>query len=233
MTRLLTFFALVALLAAPAAATPLAQITVTAQGSASTMPDLATVGFTVNTNASAAGAATSENNARYARIEKQLRALGIAESDIQTTGLSLNYNAPPKPPDVPQPGVRYGYFASRGVNVTVHNLQLVGKVIDTAVSAGVTDMNGVTFSTSRPEQLFASALRDGVQRAREHAEAMASAAGLHVVRVKSMQEGVPTLVRPGIEADVYATAKAAPVPTQIAPSPVQTSATVTVIFEAQ
>jgi len=49
--------------------------------------------------------------------------------------------------------------------------------------------------------------------------------------VKEMQEGSPpVLVRPGVTADMYA-AKA--VPTEIEPKAVQTSATVTITYEAQ
>lgn len=233
MIRLVLLAALCAMAAAPAAAAPVSQITVTVDGQASTMPDMAQAAFTISTGGDTAAAATSDNNARYERLLSRLHALGIAQSDIQTAGLTLNYNPTPKPPDTPQPGVRYGYFAARSVNVTVRRLENVGKAIDTAVAAGVTDLGGVSFSTSREQQLFASALRDGIERARRHAQAMAEAAGLHILRVRSIQEGAPAIFRPGVQADTFQMAKAAPVPTQVAPSPVQTSATVTVTFEAQ
>lgn len=231
MTRFLTILALAALLGAPAGAAPLSQITVTTQGQASAMPDMATASFTISTSAATAGAATSENNTRYDRLMRDLRALSIADTDIRTTSFNLNYNPPPKPPDVPQQGQRYGYSVYRGVSVTVKRLAILGKVVDTAVAAGVTDVNGVSFDTSDERGQFAQALRDGIARARAQADAMAAAAGLHIVRVKTIQEGVPQLVRPGVTADVFAARVAAP--TQIPPSPVETNATVTVTYEAQ
>jgi uncharacterized protein len=231
MTRLLTSLALAALLAAPAAAAQLSQITVTADGQATAMPDMAQASFTISTSADTAAAATSENNMRYDRLMRALRALGIDSSDIRTTSFNLNYNPPPKPPDIPQQGQRYGYSVYRGINVTVHQLTLLGKTIDTAVASGVTDVNSVSFDTSRKREQFAAALRDGISQARAHAEAMAAAAGLHIVRVKDIQEGAPSRILPMVQAAVYRAAP--PAPTEIQPSAVETHATVTVTYEAQ
>lgn len=235
MTRLFslaTLLALLATLTAPAAAAAPSLITVTAQGHSSTMPDMASASFNISTNARTADAATSDNNARYNRLLQALAKLGIGKSEVQTNSYGVNYNPPPKPPEVPQQGQRYGYSADRSISVTVRRLADVGKVIDTALGAGVTDFNGVSFDTSDTSGQFARALRDAVEQARGHAAAMASAAGLRIVRVKDMQEGSPpVLVRPGITADTYAAARA--VPTQIEPSAVQTTATVTITYEAQ
>jgi uncharacterized protein len=231
MTRLLVLAALFALFTAPAAAAP-SQITVTADGRSSTMPDIATANFTISTNASTAAAATSDNNARYDRLLATLERLGIAKNDIRTTTFSLNFNAPPTPPDVPGQGQRYGYFVYRGISVTVRRISLVGKTVDAAVSAGVTDVNGVSFDTSDKGGQFTQALRDAIGQAHAHAQAMASAAGLRIVRVKVMQEGVASRPLPMVQAEVFKAAPA-PVPTQIEPSAVETRATVTVTYEAQ
>lgn len=231
MTRFFAFIALVAMLAAPAAAASLSQITVTAEGQASTMPDMAQAAFTISTGASNAAAATSDNNARYDRMLHALSALGIAKADVRTTSFNLNYNPPPKPPDVPQQGQRYGYTVYRGISVTVHELTLVGKVVDAAVGAGITDVNGVSFDTSRKSAQFAAALGDAVRQARSHAEAIAAAAGLRIVRVKVLEEGAPSRVVPLMQAAVFKAAP--PAPTEIEPSAVETRATITVTYEAQ
>lgn len=230
MTRYFLAAALFALAAAPAVAAP-TQITVTAEGRSSTTPDMASAAFSISTNADTADAATSDNNARYNRLLSALAKIGIDKSEIQTASYGVTYNPPPKPPEIPQQGQRYGYSADRSVNVTVKRLGEVGKVLDTALAAGVTGVNGVSFDTSDKSGEFARALRDAVQQAHAHAAAMAAAAGLRIVGVRTMQEGSPpVLVRPGVMADVYA-AKA--VPTQIEPSAVQTNATITITYEAQ
>lgn len=232
MIRLVLSLALLSALGAPAAAAQFSEITVTAEGVATTMPDLARASFTVATSAATAAQATSENNDHYERLVGALHAQGIAQSDIHTTSFSLSYNPPPKPPDSPQPGQRYGYFVYRALEVTVHRVALAGKVVDAAVAAGVTDVNSVSFDASdRPGQ-FARALRDGVVQARAHAQAMAAAAGLHIVGVKGMQEGAPSRIVPEMQGAVFRSA-AAPLPTQIEPSAVETRASVTVTYEAQ
>ncbi len=232
MTRVLAAATLFALLAAPAAAATPTQITVTAEGRSNTLPDMASAAFTISTNASDAAAATSDNNSRYERLLHAFSGLGIAQGDVRTTSFNMNYNAPPAPPDTPQPGQRYGYFVYRGVSVTIRRLALVGKTVDAALASGVTDLNGVAFDTSDGAGQFARALSDAVKRARAHAEAMAGAAGLHVVRVRSMQEGAPSRPVPMMEAAVFRAAPNA-VPTQIQPSSVETTATVTITYDAQ
>jgi uncharacterized protein YggE len=60
---------------------------------------------------------------------------------------------------------------------------------------------------------------------------MAAAAGLRIVRIKSIQEGAPNRIVPMAQAQVFRGA-APPAPTQIEPSSVETTATVTVTYEA-
>ncbi len=210
-------------------------ITVSAQGRASAPPDTATENFTIATNADTAAAATSDNNSRYDRMTGALEALGIAHSDVRTTFYNLNYAPPPQP----QPGApiapvtqRYGYSVNRNIQVTLDRLDLVGKAIDTAVASGVTDIGSISFGVRDNRAQFARALRSAVADARTQAEAMAAAAGLHVVRVRSMQQGYETgpVPRMMMEAKMQAPA---PAPTTIEPSDVEVSATVTVTYEAQ
>lgn len=221
-------------LAAPAASQT-AVVTVTGQGRATAAPDMATETFTIATNADSAAAATSDNNTRYNRFMKAVERLGVAHADIRTTGYNVSYNPPPQPQPQqmpPSPPQRYGYFVNRSIEVTLHNLALVGKVIDGAVASGVTDIGGVSYGISDRRGQFQLALRDAVSDARSQAEAMAAAAGLHVVRVKSMGQGYPQVVQPRMmAADVYAAAPAPP--TQIEPSNVEVTATVTITYEVR
>lgn len=211
-------------------------ITVTGQGSASAMPDMATETFTIATNADSAARATSDNNERYDRLVRALKALGVSSGDVQTTSYNVNYTPPPQQEAQPQGPVapireRYGYFVYRGITVTLHQLSLVGKAIDTAIASGVTDIGGVSYGVSNRKAQQQTALRAAVRDARTQAEAMAGAAGLHIVRIRSMQQGfasppVPMVMR------TMAAPVAAPVPTQIEPSSVETQASVTITYDA-
>src|SRR5579883_2230492 len=183
--------ALAVLLPAVAAAAP-TEITVMGEGTASAAPDMATESFTISTNAASASAAMSENNTRYNRLEAGLHALGVVNADIETTSYTLNYTPRPQPPDTPQPGQRYGYLVDRSVDVTLHRTSLVGKAIDAAASAGVTDIGGVSFGVSDRKGQLALALRSAVSDARLQAQNLAQAAGLRIVRVKPLRRSSPS-----------------------------------------
>lgn len=215
----------------PAQAAAPSLITVTGQGSSSAPPDMATASFTIATNAASAAAATGENNTRYARLLKALAALHIAATDIHTTGFNVSYTPPPQPGQQPaQPPQRYGYFVNRNVDVMLHDVHSAGKAIDAAVGAGVTDVGGVSFGISDQRSARTEAIRSAVLDARSQAEAMAAAAGLHLTRIKSMGQGqgYPVPPEPRMAADVLRQA-----PTEIQPSDVQVTATVTITYEAQ
>src|SRR5579872_3108593 len=193
--RILTALVLAVLVPATAQAAP-TQIVVTGEGIASAMPDMATVSFTISTAASTAAAAMSENNSRYNKMAANLQALGVASADIQTTSYNLNYSPRPAPPDVPAPGQRYGYFVDRSIDVTLHRTALVGKAIDEAAAAGVTDIGGVAFGVSDRKGQLAIALRAAVSDARLQAQSLATAAGLHIVRVRKIEQGYQAVPPP-------------------------------------
>ncbi len=238
---LLTRFAAAALLCALALlpvrvmAAP-TTITVVGQGSASSMPDVATVSLSIRTIADTASQATSDNNAIYDRLIRALGGLGISGTAVRTTSFNVNYNPPPQP----QPGAAavrpeggpYGYTVSRGIAATAKSTSQVGKLIDAAIAAGVNNIDSVDFGIGNPDRQKAIALREAVADARAQAQAIAAAAGMRIVGIKTMDVGavnVP-LVR-GVQADTYA-AKAA-VPTVLPPSNVSTQTSVTITFNAQ
>lgn len=212
-------------------------ITVSAQGRATAAPDMATETFTIATNAATAAAAAADNNTRFERLNAGLSSIGIPKSAVQTVSYSISYTPPANMPSAPlSPGQVVqpqpsGYFVNRSVQVTLTQLGKVGQSIDTAVAAGVTDVGGVTFGMRNSGKQYTQALRSAVQAARVQAEAMAGAAGLHIVGIKTMQEGF-------VESPVPRMMMAAAVPmaapkTTIEPSPVEVTANVTLAYEAR
>lgn len=197
-------------------------ITVTGQGHASAQPDTAYETFTITSNARSGTQAASDNNARYESLLSKLQALGIAKTDIRTASYNLYFAQPPTEPS--------GFFVNRSVSVTLHNLTQTGSVIDAAVAAGVTDVGGVSYGISDSRAMARRATGEAVADARAQADAMAQAAGLHITRVHSMQQGYASLPQPAPM--MRSTADVSP-PTQIEPSSVQASASVTVVYEAQ
>ena len=99
----------------------------------------------------------------------------------------------------------------------------VGEVIDDAVAAGATNVNGPSFSSSADtESLFRAALRKAIVQARERAEVLAGAAGVRLVRIVSIDPGYSS--GSGTTASTAASSTPVLAPTQ------QVTASVTLVF---
>ena len=149
-------------------------ITVTGNGTVTVEPDTAVLTLGVQANESTGSAAMESVNADSNALTEALVAAGIAEEDIQTSGLSLWSTTG-------DDGVTVtGYTASLTVNVTVRDISAVGSTIDaaqTAAGEGFT-IGGVQFSFANPETVLEQARADAVANARTIAEQYASAAGV-------------------------------------------------------
>ncbi len=232
-------------LSAVAADPPQTTIYTSGQATVSAPPDIAIVSFGLASHASTAEQATSASNTIYAHFNTGVRAIGIGSAEIRTTSYNLNYV--PQPPPCPPPlqtqsypvqeCVRQpqesGYFVTRSVSVTIHHLDLVGKTIDTAVAAGVNNVESVEYGVSDTKSFFLRALGQAVVAARAQGDVMAQAAGLHIVRVQSINSSYATPLQ--TIAHISSRAMAAyPIPTQMSPpSGLDIQASVTVNFIAQ
>ena len=211
------------------AATPALPSTVTVSGTGTIgrNPDRATLSVSIVTNDDVAANATSSNNRTYDALVERMRGAGIAASAIKTVGYDLNFI--PKPPageNYKPP--RTGYVVTRGLSIVIDNLSTVGAVIDAAVAAGVTQVNGVSYGLRDERAAHAAALAAAVQDAAMQATAIAQAAHLHLGAIRRMST-VPST--PVFAPQVLRMAVAAPaVPTQITPSAVEVHASVTVTY---
>ncbi len=241
MKHLAVLFALLAItgsaaIAKGASSAPL--ITVSGEGVVTRSPDLATVNISIETNADAASTALSDNNRRFGDLKNRMHALGIAESDINASTYNVSYN-PPQPLSegttvgrpIPFPNQqRSGYVVTRTISVKVRKVNEAGKVIDESIAAGATNVNGVEFSVSDQRGTYAAALRAAVEDAQSQARAMAAAAHMRIVRIRSMQSGyfpAPVMMRGAAQtADAYPR-----VPTVVKPENLDVRANVTIVYE--
>ena len=155
-------------------------LTMNGVGSAQIAPDMAEVTLGVVTEAKDAARAHADNAAQAARVQNAVKALGIAERDIQTT----RYDFSPVY-DVRDNGrsVTTGYTVTNAVVVRVRDLNNVGKVIDAALANGANRVDSLEFSASDTNEAKNTALADAARDARSKADAVARALGVRVVRV--------------------------------------------------
>jgi hypothetical protein len=162
------------------------EITTSGRGEVRLAPDYAYVLIGVTTQASRAVEAASDNATRVAAIIAALRATGLNEQQVRTSGYSLTQvyeypkNAPPK---------LAAFSARNGIRAEVRRLDDVGKVIDAAISAGATDISSIQFLASSIDGARRAALADAVKQARTDADIMARAAGGSLGRLISMNSG--------------------------------------------
>lgn len=222
----------VAIAATLAASAALAQqapatLTLSATSEVQAAPDIAAIGAGVVTQALEAQTALSANSAQMVRVVAALKKAGIAERDIQTSGLNLQ---PQFRYEQNQPPVLTGFQASNRVQVTLRDVNATGRVIDALVKEGANQIDGPDFRVANPEPLLDRARTEAVKRARARADLYAAAAGLSVTRITAINEGFeqrPPMPKGRMMA-MEASADAAP---PVAPGEVALSATVTMEFE--
>ncbi|MEM8726483.1 MAG: SIMPL domain-containing protein [Pseudomonadota bacterium] len=192
-------------------------------------PDLATISAGVSTAAPTAVEAMRMNSVEMRRVIDQIKAQGVDEKDIQTTGINLNarydYNRGT------QQNEFRGYQVSNRVSVKLREIEATGQVLDALVSAGATDLSGPSFSIEDDTAAKDEARKRALERARKRAEAYAAILGYDDVEVLEINEAIQgrgpvqqAVMRSAMEADV---AVAPPVQ----PGMVSTGVSITIKFE--
>jgi uncharacterized protein YggE len=166
------------------------------QGEAKAAPDVAVVRLGAEAQAKTAQAAQSQVSAVMERALQKIRAVGIAERDIQTTGVRLHpvYERQPRGDETPPEVV--AYRASNTVQVEVQNLSLIGRVIDAGVGAGANRVEDISFDLRDDTAARTQALREAVAQARSKAEVLAKAMDVRLVAVHEVQEGGVHVIPP-------------------------------------
>lgn len=201
-------------------------LSISADGTSEARPDLATINLGVTTEGQTAAAALAENARRMTALTQALRRAGVAERDIQTSNVSVY----PQQQYVEgqQPRIT-GYQANNSVTAKVRNINNTGRVIDAAVAAGGNTVNGVSFSHAEPDAQLDIARRDAIAEARRRAELYASALGMRVNRIVSVNEGGGYAPPVPMAVERFAAGDAAATP--ISPGQVETRVSVSVTFE--
>jgi uncharacterized protein YggE len=178
-------------LAAPVMADD-AIISLTGTGEVTAKPDMALITSGVVTQAATARDALTANTKAMADLLEVLKAAGVEERDVQTSGFSVspNYvysdqrdaNGYSLPPQI------NGYSVSNNVTVRIRDLASLGTVLDKQVTVGANSINGVMFTVADPSALYDEARKEAFADAKHKAEIYAEAAGEELGLIKSVSE---------------------------------------------
>ena len=158
-------------------------ILVTGEGKVTVKPDTASLNLGVQVTASTATEALSRANASAASLIASLKAAGIADADIATSGLSIY-------PQHNSKNTISGYQASNNVTITVREIGRTGQMIDAAADTAGDNLTvgGVSFYVDNTEGLIGAARANAILNARKRAGEYAAAAGATVGGVIQISE---------------------------------------------
>ncbi|MDO9222669.1 MAG: SIMPL domain-containing protein [Caulobacter sp.] len=158
----------------------------TAYGETRVRPDMATISLGVVAEAPTAAEALRLNAVKMNQVIAALKKAGIADRDLQTSGLGLSpqyvyaENLPPK---------LTGYQVSNQVTITVRDLTRLGQTVDASVNAGATNVGGIAFGLRDSAAAETAARIEATKGLRAKADLYATAMGYRVARLVTLSEG--------------------------------------------
>ena len=161
-------------------------IVVPGTGRVSVEPDVATLRLGVLVVRQTAAAAREAAAVTMTAVLDALASRGVAKRDLRTALLSLS----PLTDYSSDKGPRVtGYQGANAVSVTVRDLALAGALIDAALGAGATSMDGLDFHVDDPSAAEEKARQAAIADARRRAATIAAAAGVTLGAVIGVIEG--------------------------------------------
>ncbi|MPZ97156.1 MAG: DUF541 domain-containing protein [Propionibacteriales bacterium] len=162
-------------------------IAMTASGEATAVPDELSFSVSVRARAGDVSTALDRANSTTRRIIKALRKHGVAEKDVQTTGLSIHPVRTRKGKGQP---VITRYAVAQDQDVLVRSLADAGKAVSATVDAGgnAVRVHGLTLKVGNTDELLNEARDQAVAAATEKAEQYAAATGRSLGDVTQIRE---------------------------------------------
>ncbi|MCZ7528057.1 MAG: SIMPL domain-containing protein [Acidimicrobiia bacterium] len=198
-----------------------ATITARGVGRVTGTPDTLTMTIGVQSRAASASEALTRNAERARAVIDTLKGAGVAAEDLQTSQLSIF-------PTFDEEGDITGYEVTNLVTARVREIERAGEIVDDAVAVADDDVRvqGIQFSIEDTGPLVEQARSQAVAEARTQAEQLATAAGVELGAVRSIEETespapIPTRLR------VDEAAEAVP----IEPGSQELTVSVEVVFE--
>jgi len=193
-------------------------VTVVGVGKASAAPDIARTSIGVEVRAVGAEQATGDATTRMNAVIQAIKQAGIPDKDLRTHNLSISFEQDPTPPQpIPAAPVKpaaaqgrvaaapapeasaqpRGFFrVSNMVEVTIRDLNAVGRVLKAATDAGANSAWGITFELENETALTSTARTQAVTNAKQAAEQLASLTGVKLGRILAIEENPETGYNP-------------------------------------
>jgi len=204
-----------------------ALVTVAGVGRVEREPDIARATLTVEATRETAAEARGVAAATADAVIAALRAAGIGEGDLRTASIDVN----PAWDHRDGSPVRVGFTVSSRLGVAIRDLESVGRVIDAALGAGATGLDGVSFGLADTASAAEEARRLAVVDARARAATIAKAADAKLGALVDITEGESGGPSPRPQGRMMAAMAMSDAPTPVLPGRVEVSVSVVATWE--
>jgi len=166
-----------------------ATLSVTGTGQVFVVPDIASISVGVRTQGSTVSEAITLNNTQAQQIKDTLTAEDIEAKDIQTSNFNVyqqfDYDFQGQP-------TNSYYSVENTVYVTVRDISRLGSVLDAVGRSGANNIYGVNFDVEDKSSAQSSARNLAVQAAKAQAQELATAAGVELGELISINSSSTT-----------------------------------------
>ncbi len=205
--------------------------TVTGEGKATALPDIAQINLGITVNAPTVSAAQSQANSVVNKISSDLKKLGVGDKDIQTTSYNLR-------PDYDYTGGNQkvkGYVADINLLVKARQFDKINQIIDAATTNGSNQVGGLSFilDDATREKVEGDARKIAIAKAKQKASQIAAESGITLGRIINVSEGSNPGIRPMPLMGAAKSANTVSEPTQIQPGSSEITVSVTLSYETR
>ncbi len=161
------------------------------EGKVLAKPDIALVRLAIVTKAVTSKRAQDDNSEKSEKVVDFLKDQNIDDKDIKT----VSYNIFPQYtyPRLGQPEIT-GYQVNQTLEVKIRDLDNVSGILDGAVTAGINQVNSLSFQIDEPEELKKQAREMAIQNAKEKADNLKDQLGIKLGRIVNFSESTGGLV---------------------------------------
>ncbi|MDQ8165761.1 MAG: SIMPL domain-containing protein [Gemmatimonadota bacterium] len=169
-------------IAAPAPAQPASEVRASGNATVSVTPDLAVVTIQFSASGKTPALAGRAGAARAAAIRRAIEALGVPRDSIPTKGRAGWWWANRSEMQFRKEMRDTIYVTNDQFSVRLHDFELIGRVIDTALAEGAQTISNVEFLATNTSAATIMAIKQAAEQARAYAAAIAEASGLTLGR---------------------------------------------------
>lgn len=208
-------------------------ISVSGTGKVTSAPDKVIISIAVETEDTDAYNAQQQNAVKMNAVISSLKAMGLTDDEIETSGYRIySYTSGE---DSIFGSRKTVYRVTNTIKVESSKVDKAGEIIDNAVAAGANSINYISFTLSdeKSNQLRSQALDAAIAQASSDAKTVASALGVTISGVKSVNVGASYVPMSYDNYGGYAmedAKMASAVPTTVTPGDVDVSASVSIVY---